>query len=191
MLLPPPRIMQSGLLVNEGGGPAAQTQHAVAFESTGARFYILFAFCLLSFNQSLFWITFSPVSSSAKAYYGINDAMIALLMNWGPIIYIPVCGFTSWLTTRKNGLRRVCVGSAVATAIAMVVRCIPCFLNAGQPEIGPLPWWGIGCLHFAQIVNAAVGPPVMASPSLLSAQWFPDNERNRATATAILANNFG
>jgi sugar phosphate permease len=31
----------------------------------------------------------------------------------------------------------------------------------------------------------------MASPSLLSAQWFPDSERNRATAVAILANNFG
>jgi hypothetical protein len=27
--------------------------------------------------------------------------------------------------------------------------------------------------------------------SLLSAQWFPDSERNRATAVAILANNFG
>jgi MFS family permease len=46
-------------------------------------------------------------------------------------------------------------------------------------------------LSCPEIVNAAVGPPVMASPSLLSAQWFPDHERNRATAAAILANNFG
>jgi hypothetical protein len=30
------------------------------------RFYILFAFCLLSFNQSLFWITYSPIASNAK-----------------------------------------------------------------------------------------------------------------------------
>ena len=30
------------------------------------RFYILFAFCLLSFNQSLFWITYPPIASNAK-----------------------------------------------------------------------------------------------------------------------------
>eukprot|EP01050_Picozoa_sp_SAG11_P026868 SAG11_NODE_6592_length_1282_cov_1.478445_2_plen_305_part_00 len=180
--------MEDALLVNVGAGPQAQELH---YQPSAARFYILLAFCLLSFNQSLFWITFSPVASSAKAYYGIDDGMIALLMNWGPIVYIPICGLTSWLTAQKNGLRRVCVGSAVATGVAMVVRCIPCIYNAGEPAIGPLPAWGAACLHFAQIVNAAVGPPVMASPSLLSAQWFPDDERNRATATAILANNFG
>ena len=65
-------------------------------------------------------------------------------------------------------------------------------VKAGHVEsIGPLRPWELACLHSAQIVNAAVGPPVMASPSLLSAQWFPDDERNRATAVAILANNFG
>ena len=65
-------------------------------------------------------------------------------------------------------------------------------VKAGQVDsIGPLQTWELICLHSAQIVNAAVGPPVMASPSLLSAQWFPDDERNRATAVAILANNFG
>ena len=30
------------------------------------RFYTLFAFWLLSFNQSLFWITCSPIVSNAK-----------------------------------------------------------------------------------------------------------------------------
>ena len=92
---------------------------------TPARFYILFAFCLLSFNQCLFWITFSPIASNAKLYYGVDDATIALLMNWGPIIYIPVCFVTSWLTAQNNGLRRVCLGSAVVTAAFMVIRCIP------------------------------------------------------------------
>ena len=27
---------------------------------------VLFAFCLLSFNQCLFWITFSPIASISK-----------------------------------------------------------------------------------------------------------------------------
>jgi hypothetical protein len=223
----PPRAMMAGeaLLLKSLNAPPS-------FEASPARFYVLFAFCLLSFNQCLFWITFSPIAGNAKEYYGIDDGQIALLLNWGPIIYIPVCGVTSWLTSQKNGLRRVCLGSGVATAVAMVVRCVPswraaphggggagaggaavgsgsggsgtgavwpqdqCQLQregggAAAQTIGPLDWIDVGCLHFAQIVNAAVGPPVMASPSLLSAQWFPDQERNRATAAAILSNNFG
>ena len=95
------------------------------YGATPARFYILFAFCMLSFNQCLFWITFSPIASNAKLYYGIDDSTIALLMNWGPIVYIPVCFVTSWLTAQKNGLRRVCVGSSVVTAAFMVIRCVP------------------------------------------------------------------
>ena len=106
--------------------------------------------------------------------YAVDDATIALLLNWGPIIYIPVCFGTSWLTAQTNGLRRVCVGSAVATGIFMIVRCLPSFRAGHVATIGPLSWWDYVCLHSAQIVNAAVGPPVMASPSLLSAQWFPD-----------------
>jgi len=167
------------------------SEKTAAYGPTPARFYVLFAFCLLSFNQCLFWITFTPIASNAKLYYGIGDDVVALLLNWGPIIYIPVCFVTSWLTAQKNGLRRVCVGSAVVTGVFMVVRCIPSFRHGHKDTIGPLSLLDFVCLHSAQIVNAAVGPPVMASPSLLSAQWFPDNERNRATAVAILANNLG
>lgn len=116
---PSPDIL-AGLLNPDGASDKREL-----YGPTAARFYILFAFCLLSFNQCLFWITFSPIASNAKLYYGINDATIALLMNWGPIIYIPVCFATSWLTAQKNGLRRVCVGSAVVTAAFMVIRCIP------------------------------------------------------------------
>ena len=48
--------------------------------ATPARFYILFAFCLLSFNQCLFWITFSPIASNAKLYCeGVDDPSVAAL----------------------------------------------------------------------------------------------------------------
>ena len=123
-------------------------------------------------------LTGAPHVADAEACwwpdYAVDDATIALLLNWGPIISIPVCFGTSWLTAQTNGLRRVCVGSAVATGIFMVVRCLPSFRAGHVATIGPLSWWDYVCLHSAQIVNAAVGPPVMASPSLLSAQWFPD-----------------
>ena len=128
-----------------GPGGEAGPPNKQLYGATPARFYILFAFCLLSFNQCLFWITFSPIASNAKVYYDIDDATIALLMNWGPIIYIPVCFVTSWLTAQKNGLRRVCVGSAVVTAAFMVIRCIPsCKVMCTRPHhVAPCncsPW---------------------------------------------------
>jgi MFS family permease len=42
-----------------------------------------------------------------------------------------------------------------------------------------------------QILNAAAGPLVMATPSLLASVWFPDHERTTATAIAVLANGVG
>jgi hypothetical protein len=35
----------------------------------------------------IFWANLTPFS--LKEYYGVGDDVIALLLNWGPIIYIP------------------------------------------------------------------------------------------------------
>lgn len=40
------------------------------------RFWVLFQLGLLSFNQSLFWITYSPISSNAMAYYDVPSNTI-------------------------------------------------------------------------------------------------------------------
>ncbi len=40
------------------------------------------------------------------------------------------------------------------------------------------------CAHFSQFLNGAVAPLAVASPSYLSLVWFPDSQRNTATALA-------
>ena len=46
---------------------------------------------------------------------------------------------------------------------------------------------GLAFIHIAQILNAACGPLVMATPTKLSQAWFGESERATATAAAVLA----
>ena len=46
-------------------------------------------------------------------------------------------------------------------------------------------------VHIGQILNAAVGPIVMATPPKLSVDWFPVSQRTTATAFSAVSNSFG
>lgn len=47
-----------------------------------SRWWVLFLFAFLAFNQSLIWITFSPITDITKAYYGISESSVDLMLNW-------------------------------------------------------------------------------------------------------------
>jgi hypothetical protein len=66
-----------------------------AYLAYPGRFYILFVYAFLCFNQNLIWLTFSPIARSAEEYYNITDNTIDLLLNWGSIISIPCLPLTS------------------------------------------------------------------------------------------------
>jgi MFS family permease len=40
-------------------------------------------------------------------------------------------------------------------------------------------------------LNALAGPFLSATPSLLSARWFPENERTKSTACGTVCGNLG
>ncbi|CAF3927367.1 unnamed protein product [Rotaria sp. Silwood1] len=153
------------------------------------RFYVLGIFSFLAFNQCVFWLTFSPISPSTQSFYGISSATVDLLLNWGPIIFIPCLPLTYLLLNRRNGLRHTVVILAIAGFIATFVRVIPSIISSTSSSrfrTISLPF-----LHTGQIINAACGPLVMAPVSQLSCLWFSPNERTRATTFAIMANVFG
>jgi len=147
------------------------------------RWYLLLVYCVLSCQQSVLWITFSPIASSAKQYYDTDDFMINLLLAWGAIIYVPFLFFGGWIMNQKGGLRRIILLGAVLCGIAGAIRCLT-ILN-------PTAWWSLPVVSIGQILNAAVGPLVMASPSKLSASWFGEHERTAVTCIATLANQLG
>eukprot|EP00298_Acanthocystis_sp_HF-20_P016323 c21450_g6_i6.p1 GENE.c21450_g6_i6~~c21450_g6_i6.p1 ORF type:complete len:464 (+),score=165.85 c21450_g6_i6:66-1457(+) len=153
-----------------------------------SRWLILFIFSFSSFNQSLFWITFSPISDMSEKYFQISSAEVEFFLNYGGIIFVPFAIPLLWLT--KHGLRKTVLVSVTLQLIACVIRCIPCF----WPERFVKSHGGNGgiiLIHLGQIVNAICGPMVMATPSMVSQTWFGDGERTTSTAVGSLANNFG
>ena len=194
------RGFQEPLLTTDPTPPSPTPSHTSSDVSTTSsssapfvlyrsRFLILFTFSLLSFNQSLFWLTFSPISNQAEVYYHTDVNTINLLLNWGPIIYIPCQFLTFWIASVHGGLRKVVLTSSTLCTVAMLLRCVPNIL--WSPSSSAFQSNAIWFLHAAHILNAAAGPLVMSTVSQCSALWFGVNERAKATSIAIFSNNLG
>ena len=141
------------------------------------------------FNQCLFWLTFSPISQSTQTYYRINENTVNLLLNWGPIIFIPCLPLAYILLNKRHGLRRTVILLAITDFIAIFLRIFPTMIiSPSNPYFTSI---SLLFIHIGQVLNAACGPLVMAPVSQLSCLWFKSDERTRATTVAIMAPAFG
>jgi FLVCR family MFS transporter 7 len=165
------------------------TPKTTAYVLYRQRFYVLGVFSFLAFNQCAFWLTFSPVSPSTRIYYGISSGTVDLLLNWGPIIFIPCLPFSYLLLNRRNGLRHTVILLAIACLVATLLRVIPAIITS--PSSPHFKTISLSFIHAGQIINAACGPLVMVPVSQLSCLWFGPSERTRATTLAVMANVFG
>jgi hypothetical protein len=153
------------------------------------RFLALFIFVFLAFNQSMFWLTFSPIVEHAKEFYHITETTVDLLLNWGPIIFLPTLPLTYFLLNTHHGLRRCMFMFAIVTLLATVVRLIPLiFTSPSSPHFHDI---AVPFIHIGQILNAAMGPAAMGVVSQLSCIWFAPHERTRATTVAIVGVSLG
>jgi hypothetical protein len=151
------------------------------------RFYVLFVFAFLGFNQCLMWLTFSPIARNAEDYYNITVDTVDLLLNWGPIISIPCLPLASILLNTPNGLRYCVILFAIIDFFAALARILPSIIlksTSSNFSAVALPF-----IHIGQILNAVCGPLAAIPVSQLSSLWFAPHERTRATTIAILANN--
>ena len=153
------------------------------------RFYIIFVFGFLSFNQCLVWLTFSPIARNAEIYYNVTETTIDLFLNWGDLIGLPTVPLGYLLLNRPHGLRFSMILFAVTCFLATLLRVIPLFIRSpSHPHFGSI---AVPFVHAAQILNAVVTPLIQLPVSQLSCMWFGSNERARATTFAIIINNFG
>ncbi|CAH1264533.1 DIRC2 [Branchiostoma lanceolatum] len=153
----------------DDSAPAAGPQHGRVYKR---RWYILGLFSLLAATQCMVWNVWGPISDSAKFVFGWHDSDIALLTNWGPIAYIPLAVPFSWLMDVK-GLRISVIVTAFLVFAGTGIRCVTAFY------IGAATW----LMNIGQCLNGMAGPVAMSAPAVLSAAWFPHEQR--ATATAI------
>jgi len=66
------------------------------------RWYILILYSLVNVMQSMIWNTWGPLSLSAQIAFGWSLDEIALLTNWGCIMYALSTFFFSWLMDVKG-----------------------------------------------------------------------------------------
>ena len=132
-------------------------------------------------------MTWSSVPAASRAYLGIGDDTLDLWLNMGPIAYCISVFFASWvLLSRPDGLRVSVLGGSALCLLASIARCAPLLPGfvAGAP-------WALVLVGTGQFLNAAVAPLVVASPSYLSLIWFPEGQRNLATAIGNVSNAVG
>jgi len=99
----------------------------------------------------------------------VSSAGVDLLLNWGPITYIPAVVPVVVYSKKHNSTRTLVVGGACLCFVAMLLRLLPVWFDLGFPAVY--------LVHVAQIINASVGPIGLSLPPKISATWFPDNER--------------
>jgi hypothetical protein len=100
-------------------------------------------------------LSISSAPEPINTYFGTSDATLDLLLNWGPIVFIPVVPFASWLLGKPRGLSIAMRIGAVLCVLACGVRAIPCLLGESV-RTDPRSW---GLLHVGQILNAGTRPP--------------------------------
>ena len=89
------------------------------------RWYILSLFGLVGMTQALVWNGWGTVSDSMFfAYPGWDNGTIALLGNWGNIMYIVPIVPVIWFFEAK-GLRASIVLTGVLMSVGTLLRCLP------------------------------------------------------------------
>eukprot|EP01012_Entosiphon_sulcatum_P011818 TRINITY_DN17314_c0_g1_i1.p1 TRINITY_DN17314_c0_g1~~TRINITY_DN17314_c0_g1_i1.p1 ORF type:complete len:532 (+),score=76.49 TRINITY_DN17314_c0_g1_i1:1005-2600(+) len=173
---------QAGRTTPEGSSTDDSSDGYVAYPM---RYWVLLVFSMLACEQGLVWFTFAPIVTDTKIFYPhVTDQVLELFNTWSPIFFIPFVFVTSWmLTSPQWGLRSVVLTGAAVGFAGNVLRALTAFFPTSEGAVY--------VLHLGQICNAILGPFVIAPPSFLSATWFPESERTRATAVGILANNLG
>ena len=152
-------------------------------KSTVLRFYILILFSLVCFLQNVSVNTWAPIADSAEAAleWGDQGTTIAWLSNIASISFIPGT-LIFYFIMNKLGLRSSVV---IATLFVCICGVIRCFIFS-VPNV-----FGTTLLVIAQFFNGIAGPVVVSATTQLSANWFPLNQRNIATAISGQSSNLG
>lgn len=131
---------------------------APTYIASPKRWFILFAFSLTSFAQSLTWITYSPIADCTKAYYHIADSEVDLLLNWGSIIFVPAffpVMFISEISPRK-ALRRLTMTTCVCVLLCAVLRLMPIWFKLDPHSNGYDSFSRLVLLVFVVLPSAVV-----------------------------------
>ena len=135
----------------------------------GYRWVVIITAIPIIVAAEVFWLSFSPVSSLAQAFYGVDSVSIDLLAMSYMIMYIALTIPASWVVD-KFGFRTSLVIGSLLTAVFGVLRAV----FAGN----------FIAVLVCQFMLAAAQPFLINISTRAPANWFPVQER--ATAAGLL-----
>nr|XP_053652617.1 LOW QUALITY PROTEIN: uncharacterized protein LOC128702397 [Cherax quadricarinatus] len=92
--------------------------------TTATRFWILTVFSVLSWVQGVQWNTWGPISESmGAAFPGWGSSTVAMMANWGTIMFV-VFVFPMCWATQRYGLRKVVLASTALIFLGTAIRCV-------------------------------------------------------------------
>ncbi|MBY8979150.1 MAG: MFS transporter [Candidatus Lokiarchaeota archaeon] len=142
----------------------------------GYRWILLFIFMLGNLSLQILWISYATVTLDAAAYYNVNEFEILFLSTIFMITYIPVSFIATWFIN-KFGFRMGVGLGAIINGVFGFSRAL-----AGPNYLLVL---------FLTIMISVSQPFFLNSVSLLSANWFPESERTKATGLSIISQFLG
>ncbi|CAE7603587.1 slc49a4 [Symbiodinium sp. KB8] len=148
---------------------------------TAWRWYALAVFSFAAFMQGLVWAVPGPISAVLAKELQCDSDCDALLVNWGPIMFIVFTFPQAWLI--DHSLRSSTLLLAALVTASGWVRVASAYID-DTSTVTVL-------LHVAQALNASGGPIAMGAVSRLSQLWFPAHQRSFATAVAAEFNMAG
>ena len=91
------------------------------------RWYVLALFSAMACHQCAIWNTYGPIDRSVKyAYPNWTDATIAMMANWGTIMFCLFCLPMCWIL-EKFGLRPAVLLSKLRYVFGRDNRCVQPF----------------------------------------------------------------
>lgn len=147
------------------------------------RWYILLIFSLVAILQDTIWNTWGPIDHTAIFLYGWSHDLVALLANYGSILYI--VAFIPAVYCLERSVRAAMLLCSGFMALGTILR-------AGllqNPNISIMVFT-ISC-HICSILNGMSNIVVGSAPLVISAVWFPPDERVTATSIAQVFNGLG
>ncbi len=134
------------------------------------RWVLLFFFMLGNVSLQILWISYATVTLEAATYYSVGEFEILFLSTIFMITYIPVSFIATWFINR--------FGIRMGVGLGALINGVFGFLRA---LAGP----NYVLVLFFTVMISLSQPFFLNSVSLLSANWFPESERTKATGLSI------
>ena len=140
------------------------------------RWIVLLLFMLVNIIVQMLWVSFTTVTSTAQVYYSASEEEILLLALTFMIVYIPVTFISAWIIDKYDFKKGASIGAL--------------FIGV----FGFLRFFAFSSYELVLIfqIGIAIGQPFILNVyTKLSANWFPQNERQTATGISMLSQFLG